>query len=137
MQPRPMSTEDASPRFSELDSWPGDALVAAIIDGQLAAVAAVAAAQPAITAALEQAAARIGPSGRLIYVGAGTSGRVAVQDGVELLPTFDWPAERAVFLMAGGEVALTRSVEGAEDDEVAGRRAVERVKTGKIGRAHV
>src|SRR5262249_32766928 len=54
--------------------------------------------------------------GRLIYAGAGTSGRLAVQDGAELVPTFGWPKDRLVLLLAGGELALLHAVEGAEDD---------------------
>ena len=52
---------------------------------------------------------------KIIYVGAGTSARIAVQDGVELYPTFGWPSKRLEFIIAGGEKALTRSIEGAED----------------------
>lgn len=52
---------------------------------------------------------------KLIYVGAGTSARIAVQDGVELYPTFGWPQKRVEFIVAGGKKALTRSIEGAED----------------------
>ena len=70
--------------------------------------------------ALERAAlaleARLRYRGRLIYAGAGTSGRLAVQDGAELMPTFNWPEDRLVLLMAGGPEALLRSVEGAEDE---------------------
>src|SRR5262249_36792776 len=62
--------------------------------------------------------------GRLVYAGAGTSGRIAVQDGSELPPTYDWPADRLVFVIAGGLGALVQSVEGAEDDEAAGEHAV-------------
>jgi N-acetylmuramic acid 6-phosphate etherase len=51
-----------------------------------------------------------------VYVGAGTSGRVAVQDGAELMPTFAWPKERIRFIVAGGEAAFVTSIEGAEDD---------------------
>lgn len=123
-----MSTEDVSARFDDLDAWPSAEIVAAIIEGQLAAVAAVAAAGAMISGAVDAAAARIGQKGRIVYVGAGTSGRVAVQDGAELMPTFDWPAERVVFLMAGGSEALTRSIEGAEDDEAEGRRAIDRAR---------
>jgi N-acetylmuramic acid 6-phosphate etherase len=56
----------------------------------------------------------------LIYVGAGTSGRLGVLDSVELGPTFDWPAERALALMAGGSGAMYLAVEGAEDDAAQG-----------------
>lgn len=52
---------------------------------------------------------------RLIYCGAGTSGRIAVQDGVELYPTFGWPKKRFEFILAGGRKALTTSVENSED----------------------
>ncbi|MFL5096164.1 MAG: N-acetylmuramic acid 6-phosphate etherase, partial [Xanthobacteraceae bacterium] len=69
---------------------------------------------------LERAAlameARLHHGGRLVYAGAGTSGRLAVQDGAELMPTFSWPEERLLLLMAGGKDALLQSVEGAEDE---------------------
>lgn len=54
--------------------------------------------------------------GRIIYCGAGTSARIGVQDGVELLPTFGWPSSRVAFIIAGGRKALTKSVENSEDD---------------------
>ena len=81
----------------------------------MAAVSALRPALGALAAAVEDAAARLQTGGRLAYAGAGTSGRIGVQDGAELGPTFDWPAERVLFLMAGGEAALIRSAEGAED----------------------
>ena len=68
--------------------------------------------------------------GRIVYAGAGTSGRIGVQDGSELPPTFDWPADRVVFAMAGGLGALVRSAEGAEDDEAAGAQAMADAKIG-------
>jgi N-acetylmuramic acid 6-phosphate etherase len=54
--------------------------------------------------------------GRLIYVGAGTSGRVGLQDGVELFPTFNWPKKQLDFIIAGGSKAIFNAVENAEDD---------------------
>lgn len=54
--------------------------------------------------------------GRIIYVGAGTSGRIGVQDGVELFPTFNWPKNRLEFIIAGGTEAILSSIENAEDD---------------------
>ena len=54
--------------------------------------------------------------GRLIYAGAGTSGRIGVQDGVELLPTFSWPQKRLDYIVAGGKKAILKSIENAEDD---------------------
>ncbi|HYF52749.1 MAG TPA: N-acetylmuramic acid 6-phosphate etherase, partial [Salinarimonas sp.] len=65
---------------------------------------------------------RLRRGGRLVYAGAGTSGRLAVQDGAELTPTFGWPAERLVFLLAGGERALLHPVERAEDSAEDGAR---------------
>jgi N-acetylmuramic acid 6-phosphate etherase len=111
-----MATEDVDPRFVDLDAWSLASAMEAMWEGQLAAVAAVGRALPAITAATNAAKEALGDRGRLIYVGAGTSGRVAVQDGAELLPTFAWPPERLRFIIAGGESALITSVEGAEDD---------------------
>lgn len=55
-------------------------------------------------------------NGRLVYTGAGTSGRVGLQDGVELFPTFNWPKRRLDFIIAGGAKALLNAVENAEDD---------------------
>jgi N-acetylmuramic acid 6-phosphate etherase len=63
---------------------------------------------------------RLQAGGRLIYVGAGTSGRLGLLDSVELYPTFSWPRERALALLAGGNQALFVAVEGAEDDRIQG-----------------
>jgi N-acetylmuramic acid 6-phosphate etherase len=119
-----MSTEQIDARYRDLDSWPVAEMIAVMFEGQLAAVAAVGAALAAIAAAVDAAVPGLGQGGRLVYVGAGTSGRIAVQDGAELTPTFDWPAERLVFLLAGGLTALTKSVEGAEDEASEGARAI-------------
>jgi len=119
-----MLTEHISPRFVDLDSWSTSDMIAAMYDGQLAACAAVRPALPAINAAVEDAVAALKRGGRLVYVGAGTSGRIAVQDGAELRPTYDWPSERVVFVMAGGMQAVLQSVEGAEDDEEKGAEAI-------------
>lgn len=111
-----MATEEVDPRFADLDGWSLASAMEAMWEGQLAAVAAIGQALPAITAATEAAKAALGSSGRLVYVGAGTSGRVAVQDGAELTPTFAWPSERVLFIVAGGDSAFVTSIEGAEDD---------------------
>ena len=111
-----MATEDVDPRFADLDAWSTAAAMEAMWEGQLAAVAAVGRALPQITAATHAATEALGERGRLIYVGAGTSGRVAVQDGAELAPTFAWPLARLAFIVAGGSDALVASIEGAEDD---------------------
>lgn len=111
-----MTTENISARFADLDGWSTDEAVEAMFEGQLAAVAAVRPVLGDIGRAAEAAAARLENKGRLVYAGAGTSGRIAVQDGAELTPTFDWPRDRLVFVIAGGPGALIASVEGAEDD---------------------
>ena len=124
--PRPSlaATESISPRFRDLECWPPAQVLLAMWEGQLAAVAAVRAALPALESAAEAALPRLASGGRLVYAGAGTSGRIGVQDGAELPPTFDWPEHRLVLLMAGGAAAFTRSVENAEDDCAAAQRDV-------------
>ncbi|MBL0767956.1 N-acetylmuramic acid 6-phosphate etherase [Sphingopyxis sp. DHUNG17] len=117
-------TETRNPDFIDIDRWPTERAVEAMLDGQVAAVEAIRGQAAAIAAAADAAAARLGRSGRLVYAGAGTSGRIAVQDGVELGPTFNWPADRLVYLMAGGMTALADSAEGAEDDADDARRRV-------------
>ena len=62
--------------------------------------------------------------GRLIYAGAGTSGRIGVQDGVELFPTFNWPKNRLDYIIAGGSRAIVNAIENAEDDEITANNAV-------------
>jgi N-acetylmuramic acid 6-phosphate etherase len=119
-----MLTERISPRFVDLDSWSTNDMIEAMYDGQLAACAAVRPALPAINAAVDAAVPALKRGGRLVYVGAGTSGRIAIQDGAELRPTYDWPTDRLVFVMAGGIQAVLQSVEGAEDDEAKGVAAI-------------
>lgn len=119
-----MATEKIDPRYEDIDQWPIARAVEAMVDGQAAAIASVRGLTGPIAAAAEAAGLRLGNTGRLVYVGAGTSGRIAVQDGVELYPTFNWPRARVHFLMAGGLKALTEAVEGAEDDAEAGAHAV-------------
>ena len=109
------STEQAALRFAGIEDWSSDDLAAALLETQLAAVAAAGAAKGDLARAIDACAERLSRGGRLIYLGAGTSGRLAVLDAAELKPTFDWPYERAVALMAGGAGALVKAVEGAED----------------------
>jgi N-acetylmuramic acid 6-phosphate etherase len=117
-----LKTESPASNHANLDQYTMEQLVDVFADDGLAAVQAVRAASAQLTAALEAALPRIAADGRLIYAGAGTSGRLGVLDSVELPPTFSWPRERAVALMAGGHGALLASVEGAEDDELQGER---------------
>src|SRR6478609_6315137 len=109
------ATEEVSLRSELLDTWDVSTILTALWEGQIAAVAALGPGLTRLAHAVEAAAVRLAAGGRLAYAGAGTSGRIAVQDAVELVPTFDWPEDRLVLLMAGGEAALLRSVENAED----------------------
>lgn len=120
-----MLTEKMSLRFIDLDVWPTSDAIMALLEGQLSAAAAVKGQVTYLAAAAEAAAQRLQDrSGRLVYVGAGASGRIAVQDGVELGPTYGWPRERLIFALAGGEKALLLSVENAEDDAEGGAQAM-------------
>jgi N-acetylmuramic acid 6-phosphate etherase len=119
-----MSTEGPSSRYAGIDLWQADEIVDAMIEAQFDAVAAARAARSSLRQAAVAMQARLRFGGRLVYAGAGTSGRLAVQDGAELMPTFSWPEERLVLLMAGGRQALLRAVEGAEDDVELAQRLV-------------
>jgi N-acetylmuramic acid 6-phosphate etherase len=115
-----LKTETPAQDHALLDQYPTAELVNVLVDDQLNAVNAVRAAAPRIAAAVAAALPRVEAGGRLIYVGAGTSGRLGVLDSVELYPTFSWPHGRAVALLAGGSDAMFVAVEGAEDDIVQG-----------------
>ncbi len=127
-----MDTERPSPRYADIDTWAPADVLDAMVEGQFAAVAAVRAARGAIELAAADLHARlrdgvrdgVSDGGRLVYAGCGTSGRLAAQDAAELLPTFGWPATRAIVLIAGGNRALLEAVEGAEDDIDDARRLI-------------
>jgi N-acetylmuramic acid 6-phosphate etherase len=129
-----IETERLSPRYSGIDIWQSADILDAMIEGQFAAVAAVRAARPEIERAARAMEERLKDGGRLIYAGAGTSGRLAVQDGAELMPTFSWPPDRLVLLIAGGQEALIQAVEGAEDEVI---HAHALIKKHRIGKADV
>lgn len=114
------ATEEPHPAHAALDGYDTPALVAAFVADQAVAAMAVQAAAPALARAVDAAVPRLQAGGRLIYVGAGTSGRLGLLDSVELLPTFGWPTERAPALLAGGRGAMFVAVEGAEDDGAQG-----------------
>ena len=111
----PPRTEQPHPAHEALDTYATPELVAAFVADQALAAQAVAAAAPALARAVDAAVPRLAAGGRIIYAGAGTSGRLGVLDGVELHPTFSWPPERSPALLAGGAGAMFVAVEGAED----------------------
>nr|WP_108819314.1 N-acetylmuramic acid 6-phosphate etherase [Pseudovibrio sp. Alg231-02] len=115
-------TEQRSSRYAGLETWGTDEVLKALLGGQMQALNAVWSALGELEAAVDAAAQRLqGTEGRLVYVGAGTSGRLGVLDGIELIPTFGWPEHRLIYGLAGGEAGLLRPQEGAEDSEEAGR----------------
>lgn len=117
-----MATDGTSGSTVALDLLPTADAVEAMLEGQIAAAAAVQSQVSALASAADAAADRLANSdGRLVYVGAGTSGRLAVLDGTELEPTFGWSPDRLLYGIAGGTAALSASVEGAEDEEEAAR----------------
>ena len=125
-----LNTETPSQAHAALDQYPTGELVNVFVDDQFQAVEAVRKAAPRIAAAVTAALPRMEAGGRLIYVGAGTSGRLGVLDSVELYPTFSWPHGRAVALLAGGSDAMFVAVEGAEDDAEQGGADLEGVNVG-------
>ena len=125
-----MGTEDISTRYLDLDLWGTEQGVKALHEGQVEAVAVVAPALAAIAAAVDAATPRLKLGGRLIYAGAGTSARIGVQDGAELYPTFSWPKDQVAFAIAGGEGALLRAVENAEDSASNGAARIAELAVG-------
>lgn len=117
-------TERADPRSAELDRLPLEAAFDLFCEADASVAGAVAQARAPLLALVERAHAALAQGGRLAYVGAGTSGRLGQLDASEWGPTFGTPPGRVLALVAGGPRALVEAVEGAEDDEGAGRAAV-------------
>ncbi|MFJ2259751.1 N-acetylmuramic acid 6-phosphate etherase [Streptomyces sp. NPDC087844] len=110
-----LTTEAFRPEHSDIDRLP-TLDIAKIMNGEDATVpTAVAAQLPNIAAAIDAIAERMARGGRLVYAGAGTAGRLGVLDASECPPTFNTDPTEVVGLIAGGPVAMTTSVEGAED----------------------
>ena len=123
-------TEARVARNRWIDSLDNGSALQMMLESHAAAADAVAAALVQIESVVDAMVTRLAADSgaRIIYAGAGTSIRVAVQDGVELRPTFDWPAARLAYLVAGGDGALMNAVENAEDDVEAARREVEKLR---------
>ena len=128
VEPSPMDTERLSPRYADIDLWDPDDILEAMIEANSRP-------SPRCRPRAAQSSRRRSPwrpgcamTAVSIYVGAGTSGRLAVQDGAELMPTFSWPRERLLMLLAGGDAAMTQAVEGAEDEAGHAARAHARTR---------
>ena len=120
-------TERRNPRTRRLDRLSAREIVARVHQEDARVPAAVAKVGAATARAVEMIVARLRRGGRLFLVGAGTSGRLAALEAAECPPTFGTPLSLVQAVIAGGSRALTRSVEGAEDDPRAGRRSMSRV----------
>ncbi len=115
-------TEGFTPENKGLDTWDDQTVLQSLHAGQLRAINAVGSALPQIASAANLLAARLRTGGRLVYIGAGTSARIAVQDGSELPATFGMAEQRILYLIAGGTAALLETLASAEDDTAAGER---------------
>ncbi len=127
---RALATETPHPRAAALDDLSTRDLVALLLDEERHAFTAAAAAGDDIARAADLFAAAIEGGGRVVYVGAGTSGRLAALDAAELPPTFGTDPRRVVALIAGGRRAIDRAVEGAEDRADDACRALARLRVG-------
>ncbi|RFP66112.1 N-acetylmuramic acid 6-phosphate etherase [Hymenobacter lapidiphilus] len=110
-----MTTESPS-EFNHLETLPTAALLAGMNQLDQTVPQAVARALPQLEALVEATVARLGAGGRLFYIGAGTSGRLGVLDASECPPTFGVPHGVVIGLIAGGDTAIRKAVENAEDD---------------------
>jgi N-acetylmuramic acid 6-phosphate etherase len=126
------STEGVDRTTHEIDRVSTDRCVHLLIDAQLAAVDAVLDAREPIARAVDVVVAALRAGRRVVLLGAGTSGRLAVLDASELPPTFGFDPERYQGRIAGGDAALRRSVEGAEDDAAAGVASVADLVAGDV-----
>jgi N-acetylmuramic acid 6-phosphate etherase len=124
-------TEQPNPASRRLDTLPIAEAVALMQAEDERMVAAVGACAAEIAQAVEMVAAAFANGGRLIYVGAGTSGRLGVLDAAECPPTFCSDPAMVVGIIAGGEAALRHSIENVEDDTVAGRDAIAGLRVSK------
>ena len=127
-----LMTEAVADRDLALDELSVAELVSLMNDRDAAIPGAVRAALPAITAAIEATSARIRQGGRLIYVGAGTSGRLGILDAAEIPPTFGTDSDVVLGLIAGGPTAITSAVEFAEDSEEAGAADLDGLAPGPL-----
>ena len=128
---RDLGTEQQNRASSALDTLPALEIARVINREDSKVAAAVEQALPQIALAIDAIAAAIGSGGRLIYAGAGTSGRLAALDAAECPPTFNTHPKTVQYVIAGGNKALGRAAEYSEDSRSAGRRDMAKRKPGK------
>ena len=127
-------TETVSQSAVGIDSWPDQRILRALLDGQERAIAAVEPALPDLARAADLAATTLRKGGRLIYVGAGSSGLIAALDALELPATFGFPSDQVFAIVAGGAASF-QHLDGAVEDDA--ERARADVAAAKIGAADV
>ncbi len=125
-----VSTEAANRATADLDAQSALEIARIIHDEDAKVAGTITRALPAIARAIDAIAEALGQGGRLIYVGAGTSGRIAALDAVECPPTFNTDPAQARYVMAGGEKALGAAFESEEDSRTQGRRDMEQESPG-------
>ena len=123
-------TEQRNPRSDRLDALDAREIVALINAEDAGVAAAVGRVSDDVARAVDLAVAALRSGGRLIYVGAGTSGRLGVLDAAEMPPTFGTDPDRVVGVIAGGPSALVRASEGAEDHPEVGAREMDELAVG-------
>lgn len=123
-------TEGWRPEWSDIDSWSTLDLVRLMNAEDARVPAAVASAAAALAAAIDGVVERLEGGGRLVYVGAGTAGRIGVLDASECGPTFNTAPGQVVGVIAGGNGAVSRASESAEDDDEAGAADLAQLTTG-------
>lgn len=126
-----LTTETADPRYELIDTLEVAELSALMNEADQAVPLAVRDALDQIVPAIEGVSARMQRGGRLLYVGAGTPGRIGILDASEIPPTFS-TTDRVVGIIAGGPTAIFNAVEGAEDDEAAGAKAIDQARVGPL-----
>ncbi len=124
------ASEISREAFRELDRWSPDAIAAAVLDGQMAALDCVRPALAMIAQAAITITGKLKAGGRIIYVGAGSSGLVALSDARELPGTFGLDDATVEVVIAGGLASLSGLIAAAEDDEAAGRAAIAALSPG-------
>jgi N-acetylglucosamine-6-phosphate deacetylase len=125
-----LTTEQVRPGLDELDLLSVEQLVSLMCTDARVVPEAVGAAEPQIAAVVEGVAAAFEGGGRLIYVGAGTAGRIGLLDAAEAVPTFNVPPDQVIGILAGGMGAFDVAVENAEDDRKGGAAAVSELGLG-------
>ncbi|KAJ5809673.1 uncharacterized protein N7503_001891 [Penicillium pulvis] len=123
-----LQTEGVNPRTVNIDRISTLEMCSVINNDDHLVAESVAPCLPVIADAIDALALRVGQGGRVVYVGAGTSGRLGILDASEIPPTFAAPRSQFVGLIAGGDVAIRQAQEGAEDDGEAGEEDLRRLK---------